>query len=87
LTINSHIAAKCQSSAPPSQPPSVMLEEKLKVEQRRGVVDLPSRHDHQNHREGVGPVQRPHPGRLDDFGLGWAACSSLTVRADISFPA
>jgi len=31
LTINSHIAAKCQSSAPPSQPPSVIECEKLKL--------------------------------------------------------
>src|SRR6185503_7457103 len=40
------------------------------TEQRRGVIDLPSRHDHQHHREGVGPVHGPHPGRLDDFRLG-----------------
>ena len=40
------------------------------IEQRRGVVDLPSRHDHQDHRNGVGPVQGPYPGRLNDFRRG-----------------
>src|SRR6476659_5340756 len=40
---------------------------KAEVEQRRGVIDLPSRHDHQDHGKGVDPMQQTHPGRLDDL--------------------
>src|ERR1700755_2289941 len=36
-------------------------------EQRRGVIGLPAGHDHQDHRDRVGPVHDPDPGRLDDF--------------------
>src|SRR5262245_20348865 len=35
------------------------------VEQRRGVVDLPARHDHHNHRDRVDPMRDPHPDRMD----------------------
>ena len=62
---------------------------KLESEQRRGVVDLPSRHDHQDHRHRIDPVHGPDPGRLNDLGgggygvrrrwlQGWT-CDSLAV--------
>src|SRR6185437_10516618 len=48
---------------------------KPETEQRRRIVNLPSRHDHQDHRHRVDPVHDPDPRRLHDFrrhcwGLG-----------------
>src|SRR5450755_4370920 len=40
------------------------------AKQRRGVVDLPARHDHHDHRHRVDPMHGSHPGRLDDPGRG-----------------
>src|SRR6266436_1326495 len=38
------------------------------IEQRRGVIDLPARHDHQDHGDRVDPMHDPDPGRLNHFG-------------------
>ena len=47
------------------------MREEQPPKQRRGVVDLPSGHDHQDHRDCIDPVRRPHPGRLKhDLGRG-----------------
>ena len=72
LITSSHIAAKCHSSAPASQSPSAIWRGKCETEQRRGVVDLPARADHHQHRERVDPVRHAHPARMDD---GAAAAS------------
>src|SRR5260370_40268849 len=42
----------------------------LETEQRRGVIDLPSRHDHQDNRDGIDPVHGTDPRRLDHFCRG-----------------
>src|SRR5665213_976478 len=43
---------------------------KAETEQRRGSIDLPARHDHQNDRHRIGPVHGPYPGRLNDLAGG-----------------
>ncbi|MGY4432005.1 hypothetical protein ACVWWO_004482 [Bradyrhizobium sp. F1.13.1] len=59
-----------QSAAEPAA--ERVVARKAETEQRRGVVDLPTRQDHQDHGEGVDPVHDPDPGRLDHFGRGGA---------------
>ena len=65
LITSTHIAAKCQSSAPASQLPSAIWLGNSKAEQRRGVVDLPARADHHQHGERVDPVRDAHPARMN----------------------
>src|ERR1700680_5149329 len=43
---------------------------KAETEQRRSVVDLPSRHDHQDHRHRIDPVHNADPRRLNDLCRG-----------------
>src|SRR6202008_1953083 len=43
---------------------------KGETEQRRSVVDLPSRHDHQDHRHRIDPVRNAYPRRLNDLRRG-----------------
>src|SRR5450631_282471 len=50
-------------------------------EQRRGVVDLPSRHDHQDHRHCIGPVHGADPGRLNDLCRGGYAALIAGCKA------
>ena len=46
------------------------------VKQRRGVVDLPARQDHHDHRHGIDPVNNTYPRRLDHPG-GWRCGATI----------
>ena len=56
------------------------LARKHKAEQRRGVVDLPARADHEQHRERIDPVRYAHPARVNDGPRGGGRCDRRTCR-------